>query len=79
MARTEPVPETSVREQSRRGRFQDRAKDAGGQHESCEAKKTGASPAEIRTAVKQIGNSRTKVEGRLGECKGPKRVGASVA
>ena len=68
-------------EQSKRGRLQDRAKVAGSQrHEtSYEAKKTGASPAEVRTAVKQVGNSRTKVEGKLGERKGPKRSGASVA
>ena len=67
-------------EQSRRGRSQDRAKVAGGQrHEtSYEAKKTGAAPAEVRTAVKQVGNSRTKVEGKLGERKGPKRAGATI-
>jgi hypothetical protein len=67
-------------EQSRRGRSQDRAKVAGGQrHEtSYEVKKTGAGPAEVRTAVKQVGNSRTKVEGKLGERKGPKRAGATI-
>ena len=68
-------------EQSRRGRSQDRAKVAGGQrHEtSHEVKKTGAGPAEVRTAVKGVGNSRTKVERKLEGRKGPKRAGASVA
>ena len=67
-------------EQSKRGRSQDRAKVAGGQkHEtSYEAKKTGASASEVRTAVKQVGNSRGKVEGKLGERKGPKRAGATT-
>ena len=67
-------------EQSKPGRSQDRAKVAGTQwHEtSYEARETGASPAEVRTAVKQVGSSRTKVD-KLGERKGPKRAGASVA
>ena len=50
-----------------RGRKQDRARVAGGQNYEVrhEAKKTGKSPSEVRTAVKQVGNSRTKVEGKL--------------
>ena len=68
-------------EQSKRGRSQDRAKVAGGQkHEtSYEAKKTGTSAAAVRTAVKQAGNSRAKVETKLGERKGPKRAGAPTS
>jgi hypothetical protein len=52
---------------SSRGRAQDRAKVAGGQkHEvSYEAKKTGASAAEVKEAVKSAGNSRKKVEKKL--------------
>jgi hypothetical protein len=51
-----------------RGRSQDRSKVAGGQdHEvKYEAKKTGASKDEVRQAVKDAGNSRKKVEARLG-------------
>lgn len=51
-----------------RGRAQDRAKVAGGQdHEvRYEANKTGATKDEVKTAVKQAGNSRHKVEGVLG-------------
>jgi len=54
-------------ERTNRGRTQDRAKVAGGQkHETAyEAKKTGASAAEVRGAVKQAGNSRRKVEAEL--------------
>jgi len=54
-------------EQSKRGRSQDRAKVAGGQkHEtSYEAKKTGTSAREVRHAVKNVGNSRGKVESEL--------------
>jgi hypothetical protein len=42
---------------------------AGGQkHEvAYEAKKTSASPAEVRQAVKTAGNSRKKVEAELGK------------
>jgi hypothetical protein len=54
-------------EQSKRGRAQDRAKVAGGQkHEvAYESKKTGASPSEVREAVKGAGNSRKSVEKEL--------------
>jgi hypothetical protein len=53
---------------STRGRSQDRAKVAGGQdHEvKYEAGKTGASKGEVKQAVKSVGNSRTKVEEKLG-------------
>ncbi len=52
-----------------RGRNQDRAKVAGGQdHEvKYEAGKTGASKTEVKTAVKSVGNSRKKVEDKLGK------------
>ena len=54
--------------ETKRGRAQDRAKVAGGQkHEvTYEAAKTGASPGEVRQAVKTAGNSRKKVETALG-------------
>ena len=52
-----------------RGRAQDRAKVAGGQdHEvRYEAGKTGASKDEVKAAVKDVGNSRKKVEQKLGK------------
>lgn len=52
-----------------RGRSQDRAKVAGGQdHEvKYEAGKTGASKAAVKSAVKSVGNSRKKVEDKLGK------------
>lgn len=52
-----------------RGRNQDRAKVAGGQdHEvKYEAGKSGASKAEVKSAVKSVGNSRKKVEAKLGK------------
>ena len=54
-------------EQSKRGRSQDRAKVAGGQkHEvAYESGKTGAATGEVRQAVKDVGNSRKKVEEKL--------------
>jgi hypothetical protein len=53
--------------ESSRGRAQDRARVAGGQqHEvAYEAKKTGASAAEVKKAVKKVGNSRKNVEDAL--------------
>ena len=47
----------------------DRAKVAGGQdHEvKYEATKTGASKSEVKEAVKEVGNSRAKVENKLGD------------
>ncbi|MER8792237.1 DUF3606 domain-containing protein [Mesorhizobium sp. M0983] len=52
-----------------RGRDQDRARVAGGQdHEmKYEAGKTGASKADVKSAVKSLGNSRKKVEDELGK------------
>lgn len=52
---------------SARGRAQDRARVAAGQkHEvSYESKKTGASAANVKRAVKSVGNSRKKVEREL--------------
>lgn len=51
-----------------RGRKQDRAKVAGGQkHEArYEAKMTGRSALAVKKAVKKVGNSRMRVENRLG-------------
>ena len=51
------------------GRAQDRARVAGGQdHEvRYEANKTGASKDEVKSAVKSAGNSRKKVEDKLGK------------
>jgi hypothetical protein len=51
-----------------RGRSQDRAKVAGGQdHEVQYAPgKSGASKSEVKSAVKSAGNSRKKVENKLG-------------
>jgi hypothetical protein len=51
-----------------RGRKQDRAKVAGGQKYEVgyEAKKTGRSASTVKKAVKKVGNSRKKVENRLG-------------
>ena len=52
-----------------RGRSQDRKKVAGGQdHEvKYEASKTGASKGEVKSAVSSVGNSREKVESKLGK------------
>jgi hypothetical protein len=51
-----------------RGRSQDRKRVAGGQdHEvRYEAKKSGRSRSAVKKAVKKVGNSRKKVERRLG-------------
>ena len=51
-----------------RGRNQDRARVAGGQrHEvDYEAKKTKRSASAVKKAVKKVGNTRKKVEKRLG-------------
>ena len=53
--------------QQNRGRAQDRARVAGGQDYEVryEAKKTGATPDEVKAAVKSDGNSRRKVEQKL--------------
>lgn len=51
-----------------RGRKQDRARVAGGQKYEVgyEAKKTGRSVSAVKKAVKKVGNSRKRVEKRLG-------------
>jgi hypothetical protein len=51
-----------------RGRKQDRARVAGGQKYEVryEAKKTKRSAAAVKKAVKKVGNSRKRVEKRLG-------------
>ncbi|MDK4728754.1 DUF3606 domain-containing protein [Rhizobium phaseoli] len=53
--------------QTDKGRAQDRARVAGGQdHEvKYEAKKEGVSKGEVKHAVKEVGNSRKKVEAKL--------------
>ena len=57
----------STGKQSNRGRAQDRSRVAGGQEHEVryEAKKTGASAADVKSAVKKAGNSRKKVEKEL--------------
>jgi len=51
-----------------RGRKQDRARVAGGQDYEVryEAKKTGKSAAAVKKTVKKVGNTRKRVEKRLG-------------
>ncbi|MER8409534.1 DUF3606 domain-containing protein [Mesorhizobium sp. M1307] len=51
-----------------RGRDQDRPRVAGGQdHEmKYEASKTGASKADVKSAVKSVANTRNKVDDKLG-------------
>jgi hypothetical protein len=53
---------------STRGRKQDRARVAGGQDYEVryEAKKTRRSAGAVKKAVKKVGNSRKRVEKRLG-------------
>ena len=55
--------------ETNRGRAQDRAKVAGGQdyEVNYEAGKIGASKDNVRQAVKDVGNSRKKVEQKLGK------------
>jgi hypothetical protein len=57
-----------AKKQTARGRKQDRARVAGGQgHEvRYEARKTGRSAAAVKKTVKKVGNSRRKVESKLG-------------
>ena len=57
-----------AKKQTARGRKQDRARVSGGQrHEvSYESKKTGRSTASVKKAVKKVGNSRKRLEKRLG-------------
>ncbi|MBM7483933.1 DUF3606 domain-containing protein [Bradyrhizobium sp. 44] len=58
----------AAKKKTARGRKQDRARVAGGQkHEvGYEAKKTGRSAPAVKKAVKKVGNSRKRVEKRLG-------------
>jgi hypothetical protein len=59
----------SSKSSSNRGRNQDRARVAGGQEHEVryEAKKTGAAAADVKRAIKSQGNSRRKVENKLGK------------
>ena len=59
--------EVMMAKQTARGRNQDRARVAGGQeHEvGYEAKKTGTSKTEVKSAIEKAGNIRKKVEGKL--------------
>ncbi|MGY3496418.1 MULTISPECIES: DUF3606 domain-containing protein [unclassified Bradyrhizobium] len=56
------------RSKTARGRKQDRARVAGGQDYEVqyEAKKSGKSAPAVKKAVKKVGNSRKRVEKRLG-------------
>jgi hypothetical protein len=58
----------NTKKQTGRGRKQDRARVAGGQDYEVryEAKKTRRSAGNVKKAVKKVGNSREKVERRLG-------------
>ena len=57
-----------AKKKTSRGRRQDRARVAGGQDYEVvyEAKKTGRSRPALKKAVKKVGNSRKRVERRLG-------------
>jgi len=57
-----------AKKRTARGRKQDRARVAGGQDYEVgyEAKKTGRSRPAVKKAVKKAGNSRKRVEKRLG-------------
>ncbi|WP_050401578.1 DUF3606 domain-containing protein [Bradyrhizobium embrapense] len=57
-----------AKKQTARGRKQDRARVASGQgHEvRYEARKAGKSAGSVKKAVKKVGNSRKRVEQRLG-------------
>ncbi len=58
-----------MNEKTTRGRNQDRAKVAGGQdyEVNYEKNKTGKTAEEVKKAVKTEGNSREKVEKKLGK------------
>jgi hypothetical protein len=58
----------AAKKKTARGRKQDRARVAGGQKYEVgyEAKKTGRSASAVKKAVKKVGNSRKRVEKRLG-------------
>jgi hypothetical protein len=59
----------TAKKTSTRGRAQDRARVAGGQEHEVryESKKTGASASDVKKAVKSAGNSRKKVEAKMGK------------
>jgi hypothetical protein len=56
------------KKQTTRGRKQDRASVAGGEDYEVryETKKTGRSASAVKKAVKKVGNTRKRVEKRLG-------------
>lgn len=58
----------AAKKKTARGRKQDRARVAGGQNYEVryEAKKSGRSAAAVKKAVKKVGDSRKRVEKRLG-------------
>ena len=58
----------SPKKKTARGRKQDRARVAKGQDYEVryEARKTGRSASAVKKAVKKVGNSRKRVEKRLG-------------
>ena len=58
----------TAKKRTGRGRKQDHARVAGGQdyEVSYEARKTRRSSAAVKKAVKKVGNSRKRVEKRLG-------------
>jgi hypothetical protein len=61
----------AAKKKTARGRKQDRAHVAGGQkhevgYESKKTGKTGRSASAVKKAVKKVGNSRKRVEKRLG-------------
>ena len=58
----------TTKKKTARGRKQDRARVAGGQDYELryEAKKTGRSKTAVKKAVKKVGNTRKRVERRLG-------------
>ena len=58
----------TAKKKTARGRKQDRAKVAGRQKYEVgyESKKTGRSASTVKKAVKKVGNSRKRVEKRLG-------------
>jgi hypothetical protein len=64
----EEEPMAAAKKKTARGRKQDRARVAKGQDYEVryEARKTGRSASAVKKAVKKVGNSRKRVEKRLG-------------
>ena len=59
-----------AKKKTARGRKQDRARVAGGQdYEVRYERKTGRSASSVKRAVKKVGNSRKRVEKKLGRKK----------